>query len=235
MIPPPRDCAWRWPPARRILAGAAMLALLGGTVEVLYHAGTIHAWLRNVDAARDWILQHGFWPSVLAFFAANLLLCAAGFPRLWTSVFAGAVFGGTLGLGLSLPSSVLGTCLTFFGARGIGSRRLLERLTGRWRERVELRAAPSLLQAILIRQLPVPGMALTLLLAMSDIPAATFAMSSALGFIPGAVIACYAGDTLATAQTQQSITVAAAIILVALLAMALLRRNARPARGQPPR
>ena len=97
-----------------------MLALLGGTVEVLYHAGTIHAWLRNVDAARDWILQHGFWPSVLAFFAANLLLCAAGFPRLWTSVFAGAVFGGTLGLGLSLPSSVLGTCLTFFGARGIG-------------------------------------------------------------------------------------------------------------------
>ena len=212
-----------------------MLALLGGTVEVLYHAGTIHAWLRNVDAARDWILQHGFWPSVLAFFAANLLLCAAGFPRLWTSVFAGAVFGGTLGLGLSLPSSVLGTCLTFFGARGIGSRRLLERLTGRWRERVELRAAPSLLQAILIRQLPVPGMALTLLLAMSDIPAATFAMSSAFGFIPGAVIACYAGDTLATAQTQQSITVAAAIILVALLAMALLRRHARPARGQPPR
>jgi uncharacterized membrane protein YdjX (TVP38/TMEM64 family) len=235
MIPPPRDCAWRWPLLRRILAGAATLVLLVGTVEVFYHAGTIHAWLRNVDAARDWILQHGFWPSALAFFAANLLLCAAGFPRLWTSVFAGAVFGGTLGLGLSLPSSVLGTCLTFSGARGIGSRRLLERLTARWRGWVDLRAAPSLLQAILIRQLPVPGMAQTLLLAMSDISAATFVIASALGFIPGAAIACYAGDTLAMAQTQQSITMAAAIILVALLAMALLRRTARTSRREPPR
>ena len=215
-------------------AWLATLVFIVATVEVLYHAGTIHAWLRNVDAARGWILQHGFWTSAGVFFAANLLLCAVGFPRLWTSVFAGAVFGGTLGLGLSLPSSVLGACLTFAYARGIGGRRLFDRLAARWRGRLELQARPSLLQALLIRQLPVPGLALTLLLAVTDISASSFAVSSALGFVPGAAIACYAGDTLTTAQTQESLAAAAAIMLVALGAMALLRR-ARAPQGAGPR
>ena len=217
--------------ARLILTGLATLVFIGATAEVFYNAGTIHAWLRNVDAGRDWILQHGFWFSAGVFFAANLMLCAVGFPRLWTSVFAGAVFGGTLGLGLSLPSSVLGACLTFAYARGIGGRRLFDRLTARWRGRLDLQARPSLLQALLIRQLPVPGMALTLLLAVTDISASSFAVSSALGFVPGAAIACYAGETLTTAQTRESIAAAAAITLVAILAMALLRR-ARPPQGE---
>ena len=235
MTPALRDRAWRWPPLKLLLTGAATLVFLLVTVEVLFHAGKIHAWLSNVDAARAWILQHGFWPSAMVFFAVNLLLCACGFPRLWTSVFAGAVFGGTLGLELSLPSSVRGTCLTFAVARGIGSRSMLDRLTAHWRERVDLRATPNMMQAFLIRQLPVPGMALTLLLAMTDISTAAFASSSALGFIPGAAIACYAGDTLATAQTQQSMAVAAAVILAALLAMALLRTGARASARQRPR
>jgi uncharacterized membrane protein YdjX (TVP38/TMEM64 family) len=209
---------------RRMMVGLATLVFLSATIEVLYHMGTIHAWLRNVDAVRDWILQHGLGPSALVFFGANTLLCAFGFPRLWTSVFAGVVFGGTLGLGLSLPSSVLGTCLTFAYARGIGSRRLLERLTARWEGRVAFPSTPDLLQTVLIRQLPVPGMVLTLLLSMTNISASAFVAASVLGFIPGAAIACFAGDTITTTQTHLSVALAVAIILAALLAMAYLRR-----------
>ena len=207
----------------RLATWLFVLAFFG----VLYNMGHIHALLDNIDQARAWILDHGVWETSLLFFAANTLLCAFGCPRLWTCVFAGVVFGGPLGFGISLPSSILGACMTFGFARLVGSRDLTSAISAKWKGSIPLTASPDLLQTILIRQLPVPGIATTLLFAASNIAVPVFIVGSALGFIPGAAIACFLGDTATGSHTQSSIAIASAIMLAALIAITLLRRSCR--------
>ena len=214
--------------ARKAMIRLAIWLFFLTVFFVLYNMGHIHALLNNIDQARAWILDHGVWETALLFFAANTLLCAFGCPRLWTCVFAGVVFGGPLGFGISLPSSILGASITFAFARLIGSRHLTSKITSKWKGAVRLTGSPSLLQTVLIRQLPVPGIATTLLFAASNISVPVFLVGSTLGFIPGAMLAWFLGDTARSSHTQSSIAITSAIVLASLLAITLLRRANRP-------
>ena len=212
---------------RKFLARIAGLLCLAATFAVLSNMGHIHTALHNIDIARSWILRHGLLETTLIFFAVNSLLCAFGCPRLWTSVFAGAVFGGEIGFLVSLPSSVLGTCLTFAIGRLLGAGRILPHINAKWKGSVSLPTPPDFLKTVLIRQLPIPGIILTLLLSASTISSGIFVAGSIVGFIPGAALACFLGDTATTQKTQSELALAAVIILIGVGLIALLRRKSR--------
>lgn len=184
----------------------------------------IHELMQDVDSAQAWLLQYGVPASAAWFFAINTLLCACGFPRLWSGAFAGALFGGVLGLVLSLPSSVAGACLTFAFARGAGSRRLLEAADSKWGRRIDRVLPGGMWQAVLVRQLPVPGIAATLMLAFSSISPVRFVISSAIGFVPGAAAASFAGGVV-TARSASAIAGALAAIAVSLLTVSILQHG----------
>lgn len=210
--------------ARKAMIRLAIWLFLLTVFFVLYNMGHIHALLHNINQARAWILQHGVFETAFVFFFANTMLCACGCPRLWTCVFAGMVFGGPLGISLSLPSSLAGALVTFGFARMIGSQRLLSTVVSKWSRAVVLKKSPDLVQTILIRQLPVPGIAVTLLFAASNITIPVFVIGSAIGFTPGAAIACFLGDTATIAQTQDSLATASVVILLSIAATAFLHR-----------
>jgi len=218
--------------ARKAMIRLAIWLFVLTVFLVLYNMGHIHALLHNINQARAWILQHGVFETAVVFFLANTMLCACGLPRLWTSVFAGMVFGGPLGLGLSLPSSLLGALVTFGFARRIGSRRLLSTVVSKWRRAVVLKRSPDLVQTLLIRQLPMPGIVATLLFAASDITVPVFVVGSAIGFAPGAAIACFLGDTATIAQTQRSLATASAVILLAIAVTAFLHKALSASHGK---
>ena len=211
----------------KFLVRLAGFLFLAATFAVLSNMGHIHTALHNIEIARSWILKHGLLETSLVFFAINTLLCAFGCPRLWTSVFAGAVFGGAVGFLVSLPSSILGTCLTFAVGRLLGAGRILPHINAKWKGSVSLPTPPDFLKTVLIRQLPIPGIILTLLLSASGISSGVFVAGSTLGFIPGAALACFLGDTATTQKTQSELALAAVIILIGVGIIALLRRNSR--------
>ncbi len=184
-------------------------------------------WFLSVDSARHWILLHGIVKSAFVFFVFNTLVCALGFPRLWSCAFAGVVFGEFFGLAVSLPSSILGAWMTFEFGRKVGAKDLLGKISTRWKNTNHQSLSPDLLQTVLLRQLPIPGFVLTLLLSATPISRQIFLAGSALGFIPGAIIACFLGHTATTKQTLTSLGATSAAILLAILTVTYLQRKNR--------
>ncbi len=184
-------------------------------------------WFLSVESARQWILLHGVVKSALVFFGINTLVCAFGFPRLWSCAFAGVVFGEFFGLAVSLPSSLLGAWMTFEFGRNVGAKDLVGKISTRWKNTNHPSLSPDLLQTTLLRQLPIPGFVLTLLLSATPISRRIFLAGSALGFIPGAVIACFLGHTATTKQTLTSLGLTSLAILLIILVVAYLQRKRR--------
>jgi len=182
-------------------------------------------WFLSIDSARQWILLHGTGEAAIVFFAANTVACAFGFPRLWSSAFAGVVFGWPIGLAASLPSSLLGTWTTFEFGRKIGAKDVLSKIATRWKNTAIPTFAPDIFQTTLLRQLPIPGVILTLLFSATHISRKVFLVGSAIGFIPGAVIACFLGNAATTKQTLSSLTMTSCAILLAIGVMAYMQRK----------
>jgi uncharacterized membrane protein YdjX (TVP38/TMEM64 family) len=198
-----------------------------GLVLMAMHVDSLEHWLLQAEGLRTWLLGHGAIEAATTFFALNTLLCAFGVPRLWTSVLAGAVFGAIPGLLLSLPSSLVGAALTFEFGRLASEAWLADAIPEKWRARIALHATPDILQTAFVRQLPVPGTILTLLLATGGISRRTFLIGSGLGFLPGAVISCFLGTVATTRQTPGMRVFTFVIVAVSVGSLAWLRRNHR--------
>ena len=228
---PRQQPKWKSRRAARSIVAIFLICL----VLMAMHADSLEQWLLHAEGLRTWLLRHGAIESATTFFALNTLLCAFGVPRLWTSVLAGAVFGAIPGLLLSLPSSLVGAALTFEFGRLASEAWLVDAIPDKWRTRIALHATPDILQTAFVRQLPVPGTILTLLLATGGISRSTFLIGSALGFLPGAAIACFLGTAATTRQTPEALILTLAIVAASLGSLALLRRDKRSAgmRGRP--
>ena len=214
---------WKSRRAARPIVAIFLICL----VLMAMHADSLEQWLLHAEAMRNWLLSHGAIEAATTFFALNTLLCAFGVPRLWTGVLAGAVFGSLPGLLLSLPSSLAGAVLTFEFGRLASAAWLEDAISPKWKDWIETHAAPDIMQTALIRQLPVPGSILTLLLATGGISRRTFLIGSALGFLPGAVIACFLGTVATTRQTPGMRVFTFVIVAVSVGSLAWLRRTHR--------
>ena len=215
---------WQKHPATKAFVVLFLTALV--LIMSLY-ADAFENWLLHAEAVRDWLHSHGAAQTATAFFVLNTLLCACGIPRLWTSALAGAIFGGLPGLLLSLPSALAGAALTYEFGRLASAAFLEDIIPAKWKGWLEIHAAPNALQVAVIRQLPVPGAILTLLLAAGGISRRAFLLGSAIGFLPGAAIAAFLGTAATTRQTPETLLLTCVIVAASLGALALLHRNNR--------
>ena len=219
----PKTVRARWRFFFRVLIGIVFVI---GTILVLSNATHIKELLRQIDQAKEWVLDQGLLRAALTFFAANTVICTFGFPRFWTGVFAGVVFSGPLGFALSLPSSLFGAYCTFLAFRIMGSRELFEKLHEKgFRHYGLLEKEPSAIHVILIRQIPVPGLLSTAILAASKLRGGAFLCGTAIGFVPAAAIGSFLGGTVTSEHSAQSITITSIVVLVCFFMIIWMRRQ----------
>ena len=213
------------PAKARLAARIALALLVVGLLATAARAGSLERWLLHAEGLRAWLLERGAIKAAGAFLVLNTLLCASGVPRLWTGALAGAVFGAIPGLLLALPSSLAGAAMTFEFGRRASDAWLADAIPAKWKGWIDAHATPDALQTAVIRQLPVPGAVLTLLLAAGAITRRNFLVGSAIGFLPAAAIAAFVGTAATTRQTAESLALAAAAVAASLGALVLLRRG----------
>lgn len=213
----------RWRVFLTVLTGIVFVV---GTILVLLNAAQIKDLLRQVDQAKAWVIDQGLLKASLIFFIANTVICTFGFPRFWTGVFAGIVFGGPLGFSISLPSSLLGAYFTFLAFRMMGSRKLFEKLRAKGLSHYNiLDKEPKLIHVILIRQIPVPGFLSTAILAASKLRGMVFLGGTAIGFVPAAAIGSFLGGSVTSEHSTLSVTITSVVVVVCVLMTIWMRRQ----------
>ncbi|MGW8268183.1 MAG: VTT domain-containing protein, partial [Longimicrobiales bacterium] len=108
---------------------------------------------------------------------------AVGFPRLPLCAVAAVTFGFALGLLLSQIASVLGAYCMFLFVRWGGAERARAWLARRPRMSL-LGERPGLAAVFLIRQAPITGVVINLLLALSRVRHRDYVIGTFLGFLP---------------------------------------------------
>jgi uncharacterized membrane protein YdjX (TVP38/TMEM64 family) len=209
----PRD--WLRPLAVSVLLCAALaLVYLSPLRGALRHVQDLRASLDRFGALGPLVYMAGVW-----------LLVAAGTPRLLFCPVGGLAFGFAYGLLWTQAATLAGCYTTFLFVRWGGRAFVLRR----WPQTMRLgllRAPPPALAVFTIRQLPVTGVIINVLLGVSAVRHRDFLLGTALGLLPQAVPATLLGSSaLLASRWAQGLLLVSVPVLVAL--GLLLRRRAR--------
>jgi|YelNatPaOPRAMG01_1025707.scaffolds.fasta_scaffold04138_5 uncharacterized membrane protein YdjX (TVP38/TMEM64 family) len=216
-----------------MLVRAAVLLALAVVGALLCQFSGVKAWLAPAGQMAGWIRQAGVVGSGL-FVSGSAALIVAGVPRLLFCLVAGAVYGFWLGLGLSLVATMLGYCGAFVFVRG-------RQRTSRPAEPLSPRLAflaqdPGLGGVVLARMLPMPGMVITLALALSAVSFRDYVVGSLIGLIPEAAPVVLLGAGLLAPETSSAwrtgLLVVVCLIMAAAAGVWLLKRRGQPHRPQ---
>ena len=177
---------------------AALLFLYLCIIAALYHApGVFHP--RSVEDVRRWVTGFGVWGPVvyiLLYMVRPLLL----FPSLLLNVAAGILFPPQMGIPCLTVGGLGSAVLLFYMARtGIGSE-FLNLHGGRWGSRIHqyLSDGSKNFQRMLwLRTVPLfPYDVISLVAGCTKMRFVTFAITTLLGILPGAVAYNVLGDAL---------------------------------------
>jgi len=201
-----------------------------------YRLTPLKDWLQPAGEAAAWVRQSGFW-GVAAFLLGMSALIVAGVPRLLFCPLAGALFGFWGGLAVSAAATMASYYAVFRVIRG---RRIRADDAPSLHPKLAFLAGrPGLAAVIVSRMLPVPGMVVTVALAMCNVRAGVYLMGSLLGLIPEAapLVLLGAGVLHSAADTPVKLGLAALVcMLVAWLTIHyLLRRFPHAGQSQQPR
>ena len=198
------------------------IAVAGATA---YRFTPLKDWLQPASEAAAWVRQSGFWGAA-AFLLGMSVLIVAGVPRLLFCPLAGALFGFWGGLAVIIAGTMASYFAVFQVIRG---RKLNPDNAPPLHPKLAFLAGrPGLAAVIVSRMLPVPGMVVTVTLAMCNVRAAVYLMGSFLGLIPEAapLVLLGAGVLHPAAETPVKLGLATLIcILVAWLAIHYLLRR----------
>ena len=159
----------------------------------------------------------------LAWFAGGTAGIAVGVPRLWFAAAAALALGGHAGCAVAIAASAAGSLITFTAGRIFGRDWMLKR-TGSHTLRIAAESRPGAIETAISRQLPMPGVITTLLLAITDIKPLPFAVGSLIGFLPSTVIVTMLGGMTAINDYDRTELETAAIAMtVALVLMAVIK------------
>jgi len=164
--------------------------------------------------------------SAALFFALTLAGCAAGLSRLAFSALAGVVFGNVAGVAIALPATVLGSWIVYMSGRVVGIERMKNLLGPRTRHIADLPGEIGWLDVVVVRQIPLPAPVLNLLLAAGGTRGAPFFAGTAVGYLPGTLVAVFIGHGAMSAGAGDRsgfYTAIAAAAATAILAIALRR------------
>jgi len=161
-----------------------MLAVFGGLVLAARQMG-LEARLAD---EREWLLAHvvgqGAW-GVLFFIGVTALASAMGVPRQLPAFFGGYAFGWLWGGLLATLGTMFGCALDFSLARTLGREFVLARFGKRVAKLDAFLRADPFRTSLAIRLFPVGhNLSTSVAAGVTSIPAASFLLGSALGYLP---------------------------------------------------
>ena len=151
------------------------------------------------------------------FFLVTMIITAVGFPRLWISVAAGALYGAVEGSVVAQAASLGGAILNFYLARtllrGPITRRLTPRMRG-WYKRFNENGFRWILY---LRLFPLSNASLTNTIGgISRMRTRDFILATFLGYLPMTIIFALFGSSAAKKSIPQ-LLVAGLIFLIVLV------------------
>lgn len=203
-----------------------VLAVVFAAAMTFMHVAHVAEYAQDVQRIKATIRDGGAGAWALCVLAGAALV-ALGVPRLALCGVAGFLFGFVRGLLIMQGATVLAAYVTFLLVRWTGAHWAARRLE-RYRIAALLLHRHSPWSVFLVRQLPIHGVALNILLGASSVSHADFLIGSFLGFLPYALIATLVGSGIGKASpviAWLQLGVAAVIAVVAVGWVVSLRRQ----------
>jgi uncharacterized membrane protein YdjX (TVP38/TMEM64 family) len=204
--------------SRNVFNLAILLAVIGCGFTAYY--GPWKEWLINGQHLKARLAEWGMAAPAI-FTVSTALLTTVGMPRLVLCSVGGLAFGGW-GVVWSQIGTLAGSYLTFLFVRWSGQDLLLRRyrrlaeLSRRFEER-------GILAVLLIRQMPMSGLANNVLLGFSTVSHRDFLLGSFLGFLPLGLAATLAGAGIIQTSAADLIRYLLIAVLCAVVLGVLLK------------
>jgi uncharacterized membrane protein YdjX (TVP38/TMEM64 family) len=214
------------PAADPRLAWLRLGALAAGVLAALLIVAALSGF--SAQRVHDWVDGFGL-VAPLVFIAVSASLTCALFPGPVLAGASGLLFGTALGFPVALTAATLGASCAFLIARHVGLS-AVEQVAGPRVRRVRDWIARRGFVAVLYARI-VPGMPFALINYTAGLTALrlpVFAGATALGAAPRAFAYTALGGSLGNWRSPETIVAAVVLVLMALVGLALLRREVRP-------
>lgn len=172
--------------------------------------------------------------AVPVFIVVSALLTCALFPGPLLAGASGLLFGTALGTPVSIAAATLGAVLAFSIAR-FAAHDAVEQLAGRRLAPLQAWIERRGFWAVLYARIA-PGVPYSLVnyaAGLTRVPLAAFAAATALGAAPRAFAYTALGGSLDDLTSPEAIVAMAALAIMALTGLVLLRAERRRGRGRP--
>lgn len=193
---------------RKDVLRVALVVLFFLTIAVILQNPAVRATLFDIEHLRETLhpdrslIDRLF--AYLMFLVVGGLLCGVGFPRLWLSAVAGALFGALIGTPVALAATLAGAALTHFLGRSMLRSMVRARFSERfekWDQRLQRHPFKWVLNA---RLFPLSNMVVTsLLFGACKVPMGPYLAASALGFLPFTIVFALFGSSAAKGNISQ--------------------------------
>ena len=202
-----------------MLVKAIALLLLAVVGAVVCRFTPLQDWLAPAGKAAEWVRQTGPLGAA-AFLAGMATLILVGVPRLLFCAMAGGLYGFWGGIGLSITATMFSYYTAFLFIRG---RRCDNDPPLRLHPTVAFLARdPGIAGVVISRMLPVPGMVVTLALALSRVSHRNYALGSLVGLIPEGAPLVLLGAGILDPKTSNQYRMALLTLVCIVLAWATI-------------
>ena len=175
---------------KQVLKAVALVLFVVSCLALIY-LSPLKEYLHEVGAVQNTLQRTGRW-ALPVFVLASAVAIGLGVPRLLICPVAGAIFGFFWGLVLSQLGTLLGSYATFVFVRWGGREFVVQR----WPRLLELTSVferRGVAAVFLARQLPVGGIFVNMVLALTSVRHRSFLLGTLAGILPEAVPATLLG------------------------------------------
>ena len=227
---PPDDNGRRKPALHPVVKGVILLALLSAALAVVYFTPLKQFLTEGRHISER--LQSAGWAAPAIFVVSVALLVAVGCPRLLLCPIGGMAFGFAWGLLWAQVGTLIGSYATFvfvqWGGRDFAMRKWpkLERLSHRVTRK-------GILQVMLVRQLPVGGVYINIMLGLTPLRHRDFLIGTLLGIMPEAIPATLIGAGATQTSFYKSLPYIVIAVCVFMIVGLWVRRRMRSTAANP--
>jgi uncharacterized membrane protein YdjX (TVP38/TMEM64 family) len=162
-----------------------MLAVVAAAFALAYFTPA-RKYFGNIQSVKYWLLSLG-WLGPAAWMAIVFVLVAAGMPRLLFCPIGGLAFGFWHGLLWTQVATLAGYYALFLFVRWGGRDFVLRHWPRVGRLKEHFHGNSAALMVFAVRQLPISGLVINFLLALSPIRHRHFLLGTAFGILPEAI------------------------------------------------
>ena len=217
---------------RSVTKAAILVVALGACFAIVYFT-PLRSILKHFRETGERLREMG-WMAPVVFTAAVAALVAVGIPRLLLCPVAGMAFGFWWGLLWTQIGTILGSYATFLFVQW-GGRDFVLRKWPRLERVANAVDRQGTLAVLLVRQLPLGGFYINILLGLTRLRHVPFLIGTAIGILPEAVPMTLLGAGVIQQSFEATLayilTAGAAIIAAAFLARWYLFKK-RPAAAE---